>query len=145
MITLEQAEAYNDRMCWDCIIDPFHSHQITLEGYSLESGLARAMKEVELPKLIILPWGMADVLLWHERKKFGENSDHYPSYAEYEKARTWKHASPKYSVWGYIGVYHGADVLATGLTDYAWITSELDPKFIGGTNTFFLQVAGRNG
>lgn len=140
MITVDEAKKYNDRMMWDCRIDPFRSHIVELEGYSLESGLKWAMAEVGLPKLVILPWCLADVLLWHERQKFNDMDKHYASFEDYEKDRVLKSGPLLDRTWGYLGEYRGADVLATGNTDFAWVTCERDPAFIGGVNTFFLTV-----
>ena len=149
MITFEQAVAYNDRLRWDCDFSPFRSRIIEPEGYSILSGLRWAMEEVEVPNLIIMPWGVADVFLWHHRDEFNHPEKHglpanWPATEEY-KFRSFRQSGDfEARTWGFIGSYHGVPVLASGNTDNVWVTSERDAKLIKGDNTFFLKVAGRS-
>ena len=145
MITFEEAVAYNDRLTWDCDIKPFNHRLIELEGYSILSGLRGAMSQVEVPNLIIMPCDVAGVFERHHRDEFRNPKKHglpsnWPQTQEYKFRSFQENTDVESRVWGYLGTYHGAPVLASGNTEHVWVTSEKDPSFIGGTNTFFLVV-----
>jgi hypothetical protein len=134
MIDLLTAHGVRARVTADCVITPFESRVVSLEGYSLESGLLWAMKQVEVPHLIILPYSFAGVLLDHEHTKFMADPD----------SRLLKLTRGFETTWGYIGVYKGVvDVIACAMTNFAWISSEADPDLITGGNTVFLKLHGR--
>jgi len=143
MITFEQAKKYNDRVLWDCILSPFRKCSVnpdpSASGASLIDGLDWAFKEVEVPKLIILPWAMARTFDDHQNKLFWDNKG----------PQSWSSTNrpyrPSYNIdrtHGFMGTYKGIEILACGLTSFAWITSEADPSLIGGDNTVFLVMAG---
>jgi hypothetical protein len=142
MITLELAAALNDRCLWDDIIEPYRSMPIVLNGPALEIALAGCVMIIGKPTFILLPWNMADLLSSYEHDKFNADNHHYESAAAYREAHKndpFVHGDLKAMTWGYMGTYLGADLLASGVIDDAWITSATEPKLIDGNNTVFLE------
>jgi hypothetical protein len=138
MISFELAQQYNDSVARENPIDPFRFKALRLEGVYLESGLSWAIQEIK-PKVILLPWIMAGVLVLYERRKMLSSPEGYEEYS-----RVHLKPGPRQSrVWGYLGTYKGVELLTLGSTDFAWVTSESDPSLINGTNTVFLKLDGQ--